>query len=50
MALLSKASGADPLGLLALLHERPDVFDSLWYGFYPPKRPGEFSVDDVLNG
>lgn len=47
--MLAKASGADPLSLLTLVHEAPAVFDSLWYSWFPPERPG-FSVDKVLHG
>lgn len=52
--MLARATGADPLGLLDLLHSRPEVFDSLWYACWPPKRPGAadggggFDVDSVL--
>ena len=47
VAVLARATGADPVGLWTLLHEEPDVFDSIWYGAFPPKRPG-FDVDEVL--
>lgn len=29
------ATKADPIGLLALLREEPDLFDSIWYAAFP---------------
>lgn len=29
------ATRADPIGLLALLREEPDLFDSIWYASFP---------------
>ena len=48
MAIAAKATGHDPLSLLRLIHEAPDVFDSIWYSAFPPERPG-FDIDKELH-
>lgn len=35
IASLALATKADPVGLLALLREEPDLFDSIWYAAFP---------------
>lgn len=35
IATLSMATKVDPIRLLALVREEPDLFDSLWYAAFP---------------
>lgn len=35
IATLSMATKVDPIRLLALLREEPDLFDSIWYAAFP---------------
>lgn len=35
IASLALATKADSIGLLTLLREEPDLFDSLWYAAFP---------------
>ena len=38
IASLALATKSDPIGLLALLREEPDLFDSIWYAAFPVVR------------
>lgn len=55
VAALAIATKSDPLGLISLLHDQPEVFDSLWYSVYMPVRPTDTQenkpksdIDEIL--
>lgn len=53
VASLAIAARCDPLRLLDCLYEQPDVFDSIWFAAFPPRREKadgrpRSDIDDIL--
>ncbi len=55
VAALAITTRSDPLGLIYLLHDQPEVFDSLWYSVYMPVKPAstrgikpKSDIDEIL--